>query len=189
MGRSPKKITSGIDCAFPKDLPKFEVLQADARRFGSGDPSDVLVLLSLLGAARDVGRMKEAHFARYGLSDGRFFVLMLLRRIREDGGSAMSPADIADRAGVSRATMTGLLDGLEKDGLIARVPRSDDRRMIDIHITDHALKLLERTLPDHYARLGKALAGVSKSEKETLTRLLTRVREAVAALEPDDEKA
>lgn len=186
--RAPRKITSGIDCAFPRDLPKFEVLQADAKRFGSGDPSDVLVLLSLLGTARELGRMKETHFARYGLSDGRFFILMFLRRLREESGAASTPADLADRAGVSRATMTGLLDGLEKDNLIARVPRSDDRRMIDIQITEHGVKLLESTLPEHYARLEKALAPVTKAEKETLTRLLTKVREAVAALDPEEDQ-
>ncbi len=176
-----KGYSVSADCV-PRDLPKFEVLQADARRFGVGDPSDVLLLLTLLSAAREVGRFKESHFARYGLSDGRFFILMQLRRIKEADGSASTPADLAERSGVSRATVTGLLDGLEKDDLISRLPRSDDRRMIDIRITDHGLKLLERTLPDHYARLATVMDALSKSEKETLIRLLTKVRESVVGV-------
>jgi DNA-binding MarR family transcriptional regulator len=180
--RSRKKpYFPGADC-IPRDLPKLEVLQADAKRFGVGDPADVLLLLTLLSAAREVGRFKESHFARYGLSDGRFFILMQLRRIREADGGPSTPADLAERSGVSRATVTGLLDGLEKDGLISRLPRQDDRRMVDIRITDQGLKLLEKTLPDHYARLGSVMNALSKTEKETLIRLLTKVRESVSTV-------
>lgn len=183
MARPRKNLPSAGAEAVPRDLPKLEVLQADAKRFGAGDPHDVLVFLTLLGAAREVGRFKEAHFARYGLSDGRFFILMQLRRLREsEPDGAASPADLAERSGVSRATITGLLDGLEKDGLISRMPRSDDRRMIDIRITDAGSKLLDRTLPDHYLRLASVMATLTKSEKETLTRLLTKVRESVTSL-------
>jgi DNA-binding MarR family transcriptional regulator len=180
---SPKPAKKGpysvsADC-IPRDMPKLEVLQADASRFGVGDPADVMVLLTLLAAGREVGRFKESHFARYGLSDGRFFILMQLRRLKEDGNSSSTPADLAERSGVSRATVTGLLDGLEKDGLISRLPRQDDRRMVDIRITDHGLKLLERTLPDHYLRLGAVMDALTKAEKEMLVRLLTKVRESV----------
>jgi DNA-binding MarR family transcriptional regulator len=172
------------DC-IPRDMPKFEVLQADASRFGVGDPADVILLLTLLAAGREVGRFKETHFARYGLSDGRFFILMQLRRLKEDGTGSTTPADLAERSGVSRATVTGLLDGLEKDGLISRLPRQDDRRMIDIRITEQGSKLLDRTLPDHYLRLGAVMNSLSKSEKETLIRLLTKVRESVVAVDQD----
>jgi DNA-binding MarR family transcriptional regulator len=178
-GKKPYSVAA--DCV-PRDMPKFEVLQADARRFGVGDPADVILLLTLLAAGREVGRFKEAHFARYGLSDGRFFILMQLRRIKEADGGASTPADLAERSGVSRATVTGLLDGLEKDGLISRLPRQDDRRMIDIRITDQGLKLLERTLPDHFLRLGTVMNALSKTEKETLIRLLTKLRESVTAV-------
>lgn len=183
MTKAPKRSASDPSCLVPHDLPKYEVLKEDAARFGSGDPADVLVLLSLLAAGRDLGRMKETHFAKYGLSDGRFFILMMLRRIHLDGAPPATPADLAEKAAVSRATITGLLDGLEKEGLIARLPRQDDRRMIDIRITEQGLTLLESTMPEHYTRLSKTLTHLSSAEKETLTRLLTKVREGVASLE------
>lgn len=41
----------------------------------------------------------------------------------------------AERSGVTRATITGLLDGLEKDDLVERQHRKDDRRMLSIHLT------------------------------------------------------
>jgi DNA-binding MarR family transcriptional regulator len=182
LSPKPRKKPVGSSDCVPRDMPKFEVLQADARRFGVGDPADVILLLTLLAAAREVGRFKETHFARYGLSDGRFFILMQLRRAKEADGSSLTPADLAERSCVSRATVTGLLDGLEKDGLISRLPRQDDRRMVDIRITDQGLKLLERTLPDHFARLGSVMNALGKAEKETLIRLLTKVRESVSTV-------
>ena len=46
---------------------------------------------------------------QFGLSVGRFSLLMILHRYSE---SELTPSDLAQRAGVTRATVTGLLDGL-----------------------------------------------------------------------------
>jgi DNA-binding MarR family transcriptional regulator len=157
-----------------RELPRFEVLEEDARRIPTLDPSTLLAFLSVLIVASDVERRMDAHFARYGLSQGRFVVLMLLNR-RKDGHS--TPADLADEAGVTRATMTGLLDGLEAENLVDRTHRKDDRRMIDVRITRKGQSLLERILPDHYARIGDLMSNLTKAEKKTLTELLGKVRE------------
>ena len=157
-----------------RELPQFEVLQEDARHIPSLDPATVLAFLSILIVAGDVERRLDEHFGRYGLSQARFLVLMLLHR-RKDGPS--TPADLAASCSVTRATMTGLLDGLETDAFVERVHRKDDRRMIDVHITKKGRDLLARILPDHYARISALMTGLTRAEKKTLTELLAKVRE------------
>jgi DNA-binding MarR family transcriptional regulator len=161
-----------------KELPRVEMLQDDARRIPTLDPPTVLAFLSILIVSADVERGIEAHFARYGLSQGRFLLLMLLNR-RKDASA--TPADLAEQAGVTRATVTGLLDGLEGDGLVERTHRKDDRRMVDVRITKKGQTLLEKILPDHYGRISEIMGNLTRAEKKTLTELLAKVRERLPA--------
>jgi len=72
-----------------------------------------------LTCERDVFEYFDNLLNSNGISQGRFTVLMLLLR-RSD--VPINPADIAERAGVTRATMTGLIDVLERDGFVKREP-------------------------------------------------------------------
>jgi DNA-binding MarR family transcriptional regulator len=157
-----------------KELPRFEVLEEDARRIPTLDPTTVLAFLSVLIVASDVERGLDAHFSRYGLSQGRFVILMILNRRTDLPGT---PADLADAAGVTRATVTGLLDGLEAEGLVERTSRKADRRMVDVRITKKGRTLLDRILPDHYARISELMSNLDKAEKKVLIDLLAKVRE------------
>ena len=52
-----------------------------------------------------------------------------------DAESPLPPNEIADRLIISRATVTGLLDSLERRAYIRRLPHPSDRRMILAEIT------------------------------------------------------
>jgi DNA-binding MarR family transcriptional regulator len=160
-----------------RELPRVEVLEADARKFSSLDPPTLLAFLSIFVTSGEIGRGVEPHFARYGLSQGRFSTLMALRRKPE--GRA-TPAELADHLAVTRATVTGLLDGLEADGLVERSHRTDDRRSVSVTITKKGLSMIEKMLPDHYARIGTLMKKLTRQEKKQLTVLLGKVREGVA---------
>ena len=60
----------------------------------------------------------------FGLSEGRFIVLFLLDSVPR----GVAPNKLAEQAGVTPATMTGLIDGLERDNLVNRQADPDDRR-------------------------------------------------------------
>lgn len=81
---------------------------------------------------------------------------------------------------MTRATVTGLLDGLEEDGLVERSHRTDDRRSVSVTITKKGLGMIEKMLPDHYARIGTLMKKLTRQEKKQLTVLLGKVREGVA---------
>jgi DNA-binding MarR family transcriptional regulator len=75
----------------------------------------------------------DGHHAQHNLSRGRFVLLMQLIETSEEG---LLPSEFAERSGVTRASVTSLLDGLERDGLVTRQPHAVDRRMIVVQITD-----------------------------------------------------
>src|SRR3979411_2523379 len=120
-----------------KNLPRYECLLEAAREFPDLDPSATEVFLHLLRAGDEAFRVVEDHLAQHDITQGRFGVLMALwgNCQREGANAPLSPAEIADRTGVTRATVTGLIDTLERAGLVARTPHADDRRMTSVGIT------------------------------------------------------
>lgn len=60
----------------------------------------------------------------------------LVLGILADLGEPLPPNKIAERLIISRASVTSLIDSLERRGYVRRVPHSTDRRMLLIELTD-----------------------------------------------------
>lgn len=160
-----------------KDLPRYECLLEAAREFPDLDPSATEVFLHLLRTGDEAFRVVESHLAQHDITQGRFGVLMALwgNCQREGKAVPLSPAEIAERTGVTRATVTGLIDTLERAGLVARTPHSDDRRMTSVMITSRGEKLLANILPAHFRQMAWLMSPLNESERKQLVRLLTKV--------------
>jgi DNA-binding MarR family transcriptional regulator len=87
-----------------------------AKRYPELDPSAMEAFLHLLRTSTEIFEAFRALLARHKISQGRFTVLILLNR---DPERPVNLADLAERSRVTRATMTGLIDTLERDGLRA----------------------------------------------------------------------
>ncbi|MFP2933711.1 MarR family winged helix-turn-helix transcriptional regulator [Pyxidicoccus sp. 3LG] len=169
----------------PSESPstRYERLQRLAQRFPQLDASAIETVIKLMKMSHDLSGAYDAHLARHGLSMGRFIVLVRLFSASESGEApGLTPAELAESSGVSRATMTGLLDTLEKDGLISREDHPEDRRMYTVHLTPKARRLLEGMLPDHYRRISALMAPLSEAERTTLRELLAKVSSGIPAL-------
>jgi len=161
-----------------KDLPRYECLLEAAREFPDLDPSATEVFLHLLRSGDEAFRVVEAHLAQHAITQGGFGVLMALWGKCRSGNGApkLSPAALAERTGVTRATMTGLVDTLERDGLVRRAPDRDDRRMMTVELTPRGEKLLLRILPNHFRQMAWLMAPLTEPERKTLVRLFTKVQ-------------
>lgn len=159
-----------------------QALEQLANTFPEIDIASVETCLAFLSTTIDVYTALDVHFARYGLSMGKFTLLMQLFQADERG---LTPSECAERAGVTRATITGLLDGLERDGLVRRLPYPDDRRMLSVQLTEKGRQLLSKMLPDHFCRTTGLMANLTDAEKKTLIELLAKVQAGTPAmLEP-----
>ena len=85
--------------------------------------------------------------------------------------------DLARAAEVNPGAMTRLLDKLEARGLISRVADPDDRRAINIHLTDAGLVIWQDINQCGMRVRERAMHGMSEADREQLTQLLTRVRD------------
>jgi len=89
---------------------------------------------------------------------------------------------LAIKCGVTRATMTGLLDGLERERLLKREADRNDRRMLLIQLTSKGRKMLDGMLPDYYHRIALLMNQLSNAEKHQLVDLLGKVNGGIGAV-------
>ncbi len=160
-------------------IPKYETLISLSRRFPEAQPRAIQSYLFLLKTWSDVIAALDLHYARHNISRGRFIVLITLYHNTERN---ISPAMIAEKVGVTRATVTGLLDGLERDGLILREKDIEDKRALKIRLTPKGKKVIEKILPDHYRRISALMSTLDDKEKEQLVALLSKVEAGISAI-------
>jgi len=156
----------------PKDVPKHEALKAHAARYPDLDPSAVEACITLVRVAGEMVSAFGEHFARHGTSQGRFIILVLLNR---DPDQSLSPSALAEMSSVTRATITGLLDGLESDGLVRRVPTASDRRSHSVCLTAKGKRFMNKMLPDHFRRMAGMMSNLNENERMRLIQLLYKV--------------
>lgn len=167
-----------------KDLPRYECLLEAAKQFPNLDPSACEVFLNLLRTGDEAFRVIDEHFQEKGLSQGRFTVLMLLFDKSCGQSHSCTPAELAERAGVTRATMTGLIDTLERDAMVVRKPSPSDRRMLSVELTPKALAFLGQILPEHFRRINDLMSPLTDTERRTLVRLLGKIASRAAEAYP-----
>ncbi|GGW13320.1 hypothetical protein GCM10018980_71770 [Streptomyces capoamus] len=162
--------------------PSLEQARRQIARYGlTADPQAVLVAARLMAAGARIGQAGEVHFGRFGLSTGRYRLLADL----EDHGGEKSPSQLATSLGVSRATVTGLVDGLEREGLVARRPSTDDGRGNVVILTARGADRLRELAPEHFARMQSMVAGLSVEERTVFLDLLARIVAGIEALAED----
>jgi len=164
------------------DQPTGEEFQNLARRYKEMEPSSVKAAVTLLKTGSDVLTGFEKMLKGYGLSQGRFLILIVMNRQPD---KLTTPSILAEKIGVTRATMTGLIEGLVKDGFIKRYSHDSDRRKQNLKLTDGGRNLLENLLPDYWSRIYKLMSGLTKKEEKELTRLLRKIADQVAELTND----
>ncbi len=78
--------------------------------------------------------------------------------------------ELAAAEGVRPPTMTRLVDGLERDGLVAREPNPDDHRTVHVRATSEGARILKRSRAARVALLMERIARLPRSDREALAR-------------------
>jgi DNA-binding MarR family transcriptional regulator len=138
-------------------------------------------------------RVMEPYFARFGISGSHWSVLRTLHRCEEeDGLTALRLTDLGERLIVRPPSVTGVVDRLERMGLVARVVSPQDRRVRHVSLTPKGRRLVERVLTHHPAQVSAVLAGLTPPEQRQLGDLLDRLNPHLQTLaeqqETPDEK-
>ncbi len=127
--------------------------------------------LTLRKASSDLENSLETYFSGYGVSAGRFMLLLLLSSNPE----GMMPSELAQKCGVTQATISGLLNGLEKSQFIVRATHARDGRAYVIKLSEQGQELLNRVKPEFFNCLNNMMAEFSHEEKQQMVGCLSRL--------------
>jgi len=156
-----------------KDIPSLDEIRRQEERLQIDLPAVPLrALLRLMRVGTDVQAAVAAQLQQSGISLSRFVLLMQLMRAEDQ---RLTPSELADKAGVTRATVTGLLDGLEKRGWIERRDHPDDRRSVIVQLTASGTAFIRQILPDHLGYITSLITGINEPELLHFMETLERV--------------
>jgi DNA-binding MarR family transcriptional regulator len=148
-----------------KELPTSTSLQKFVARYPETDVRAISDFVNLLRAASDISTALDQLLAQHHLLQGRWWVLVLL--LREDSLTS-TPSALAEKAGVTKATMTGFIDGLEREGLVQRLLHEDDRRKMQIRLTALGQQKLDGVMPDYCAKVKALMSVLTLEQRDSL---------------------
>jgi len=107
-------------------------------------PTETLAGIEAWSALRIAGRLIHMSMERWaeqhGLSEGRMSVLFRLRKAPEQ---RMAMSELAYWCSTTPRNITGLVDNLERDGLVRRVPDPEDRRSVQAQLTPAGMEKID----------------------------------------------
>ena len=162
-----------------RELPTEKMLQELASHYPEMNVIGILAALRLLRFGAEFEKALDVYLSRHGISLSRFSVLMMLRR---SGPEGLKPTELAEKTGVTRGNMTGLIDGLEKSKLIRRQDSPTDRRIVYIKLSPQGRAFLEKILPDHLRRLSQFMTRIGEAELSKLSEDIEKLREGVSVI-------
>lgn len=100
----------------------------------------------------------------------------------EAASEALTVSEVAVAAGVATPTATRMLDGLEREGLVRRERRPDDRRVVHVCLTDEGRARVRAKRSHIAARRREIFESLSPAERKQAARVLARLAAAVEDL-------
>ncbi len=147
----------------PASPPDF-LMQAYAEEL----PADIFLSIRLLFALRNSVQRVNADLAHWlgpdALSPGRMQLLMILWAKK----GPVLQRDLVDALGVSRASVSELIEHLSRDGLVVTRPDAEHGRRVYVELTSHGLEMATRQIRENGHRLDVALGKLSQDEKRDL---------------------
>jgi len=130
------------------------------------DMSVIEAMAALRIAGRALHHMQERWAEKHGLSEGRLGVLFRLYRC---GPTPLG--DLATDLDSTPRNITGLVDHLERDGLVERVPDPEDRRSVRARLTESGRSRIESIWQEGLQHQNEIAGGMNKEDLAQLRHL------------------
>lgn len=145
-----------------------------AQRLEPGTRATVEAFAALGMAAKLSHHVMERWAEKQGLSVGR---LQMLFRLRHAGQAGLPLGELAEMMSVTPRNITGLMDNLERDGLVVRTPDPNDRRSVRAALTEEGRQRIDSTWSVSIERQKPWAEGLSHEELVQLRHLCLRIAE------------
>ncbi|BCS93718.1 MAG: MarR family transcriptional regulator [Metallosphaera javensis (ex Sakai et al. 2022)] len=138
---------------------------------------DVEVLVRISRVYRAVKREFNRRLESHGLNYIDFLILMTVKE------SPKSMVYLAKEVLMTQAGITAAIDRLEEKGLVKRERDREDRRIINVQITDLGVKATEEAMQIYEEMASELMKDLSVEEKERLIALLDLVQDKIVKQE------
>ncbi len=137
---------------------------------GRGWRREVLAWLHLVRVHQRIGQEEYAYLAEHGLTPAQFDVLAHLAS--EPG---LNQQTLAERLLVTKGNVCGLIDRMERDGLVERRPDPSDRRSYRLQLTEAGRRAFEAAAPGLEETIASQMSHLELEDRNALLRLLARL--------------
>ena len=144
-----------------------------------GPPQEVRALdtfIKLVRAAGSVIARSSRPLSASGLTVGQFGVLETLLHL-----GPLHQCELARKHLQSGGNITMIVDNLVKAGLVRRERLSEDRRYVQVHLTDAGRERIEEIFPRQARNITEQMSVLTAAEQEELARLCRKLGRAAAA--------
>ena len=143
-----------------------------------GSIEEVRALNAFIALSRATGTVEartHAVMSDAGLTESQFGVLEALYHL-----GPLCAADLAKKVLRSRGNLTLVIANLERDGLVGRTTRAEDRRYRTVELTAKGRRLVKTIFPRHARLVAKTMSALEPRELDELRRLCRKLGLAAA---------
>lgn len=156
-----------------KEIPQRELLSEYSSKIPELNILKLETFLNLIKTTNEINKLLNENFAKFDLSEGKFSIMMLLYRQKD---YKLSPIELSRMAEVTKGTITGLINGLEKQGYIERVSNEKDQRSYYVSLSLQGVEILKELLPKHYLLINDIMSNYKEKELNQLISLINKVK-------------
>jgi DNA-binding MarR family transcriptional regulator len=160
-----------------KKTPKLVEANADAEtRIHDDHHLSVRLWLRMLACTNRIESLVRQNLqAKFATTLPRFDLMAQLERAPQ--GLKMS--ELSQRMMVTGGNVTGITDGLEKEGLVVREVDSTDRRVFRVKLSAEGQRQFRRMAAEHEQWVVELFEGVSMKHKNQLVELLGELKQQI----------
>lgn len=111
-------------------------------------------------------------FQPYDVTSEQWSIMFCLTD--EDG---ITHKELARKTEKDRANVTRLVDQLERKGLVQRVNNPEDRRSIQLYLTETGKEIVDKLIPIEQSFIENMLSGISEEEIAQFTAVMSKVNQ------------
>jgi MarR family transcriptional regulator, organic hydroperoxide resistance regulator len=119
-------------------------------------------------------RLTKGMAAQFGLTGPQLTVIKLLEELGD-----LSLSSLSERIRAQNSTVTGIIDRMEREGLVKRERSTTDRRVVYIRLSEKGQKLAREIQVEPMEIFRSALTSLPEEDLAALLRILTKLQRSV----------
>ncbi|MDD5072176.1 MAG: MarR family transcriptional regulator [Candidatus Omnitrophica bacterium] len=136
-------------------------------------------VLKLVRISEALVKAGDRFFSKYGVTTTQYDVLVILKYSEK----RVTQSDLGGHRVVSRSNITGIIDRLEKLGLVKREGSADDRRVKYTAITQKGKDLIKKVEEKYFDILKQIAWFLGENDKRELANIIGRLEKGLRRTE------